>query len=231
MIGKHRYPKQVIEFIKTEKPPYSKIQKRIEEKFGLKVPKSTISYYRKRKTRLKHLNLSSISREKWDWFKGLFCADGNKYISRDKCGNHYIVRISLNRKHDMLILKKCINILESIGARPVIIVDRNCLRIKISSKQLFYALSKQPPNNITPAYIAGAIDGDGWIDHNVAIQFGQSAIPDLIDGIICFFKERGFPISSWRTERGYRRLYIPYIALERSEVLKFSIKAQQIGKD
>ena len=106
-------------------------------------------------------------------------------------------------------------------------MDKNCLRIKISSKQPFHALSKQPPNNVTPAYTAGAIDGDGWIGHSIAIQFGQSAIPDLI---IRFFKERGFPISSWGTERGYRRLYIPYIALERSGVLKFSIKAQQIRK-
>ena len=93
--------------------------------------------------------------------------------------------------------------LESIGARPTIIMDKNCLRIKISSKQLFHALSKQPPNNVTPAYIAGAIDGDGWIGHSIAIQFGQSAIPDLIDEIIRFFKEIGFPISSWRTEREY----------------------------
>ncbi len=223
-----RHLKKVIEFIKTENASYREIQKKLKEKFGIDVPKSTISYYKRRKTRTKHLNFDSITCEEWDWFRGLFSADGTKYISQDKYGKHYIVKISLSKKHDAPIATKCINVLKAIGIKPTLITEKNCLRIKVSSKQLFYALNKHPPENLTPAYIAGAIDGDGWIDHNVAIQFGQSAIPELFDKILEFFKEIGISVAVWETKRGYRRMYISYSVLKQSGILNFSIKAQQI---
>ena len=228
MVEKQRYPKKIIEFIKTEDAPYGEIQRKLKEKFGVEISKSTISYYRQRKTRTTRLNFNSITCEEWDWLQGLFSADGNKYISQDKYGKHYIIKISLSQKNDALIGEKCINILKAIGAKPITIIERKCLRIKVSSKQLFYSLNKHPPENLTPAYIAGAIDGDGWVDHNVAVQFGQSAIPELFDKILKFFKERGFSISVWTTKRGYRRMYIPYSVLKRSGILNFSIRAQKI---
>ncbi len=223
-----RHLKKVIEFIKTENASYREIQKKLKEKFGIDVPKSTISYYKRRKTRTKHLNFDSITCEEWDWLRGLFSADGTKYISEDKYGKHYIVKISLSKKHDTPIATKCINVLKAIGIKPTLITEKNCLRIKVSSKQLFYALNKHPPENLTPAYIAGAIDGDGWIDHNVAIQFGQSAIPELFDKILEFFKEIGISVAVWETKRGYRRMYISYSVLKQSGILNFSKKAQQI---
>ena len=223
-----RHIKKVIEFIKTENASYREIQRKLKEKFGIDVPKSTISYYKRRKTRIKHLNFDSITCEEWDWLRGLFSADGTKYLSQDKYGKHYIVKISLSKKHDALIATKCINILKAIGTKPTLITEKNCLRIKVSSKQLFYALNKHPPENLTPAYIAGAIDGDGWVDHNVAIQFGQSAIPELFDKILEFFKEIGVTVAVWETKRGYRRMYISYSVLKQSGILNFSIKAQQI---
>ena len=223
-----RHLKKVIEFIKTENASYREIQKKLKEKFGIDVPKSTISYYKRRKTRTKHLNFDSITCEEWDWLRGLFSADGTKYISRDKYGKHYIVKISLSKKHDAPIATKCINVLKAIGIKPTLITEKNCLRIKVSSKQLFYALNKHPPESLTPAYIAGAIDGDGWIDHNVAIQFGQSAIPELFDKILEFFKKIEVTVAIWETKRGYRRMYISYSVLKQSGILNFSIKAQQI---
>jgi len=223
-----RYLKKVIEFIKTENASYREIQKKLKEKFGIEVPKSTISYYKRRRTRTKHLNFDSITYEEWDWLRGLFSADGTKYISQDKYGKHYIVKIILSRKHDAPIATKCINVLKAIGIKPTLITEKNCLRIKVSSKQLFYALNKHPPENLTPAYIAGVMDGDGWVDHNVAIQFGQSAIPELFDKILEFFKEIGISVAVWETKRGYRRMYISYSALKQSGILNFSIKAQKI---
>lgn len=170
------------------------MQRKLKEKFGVEVPKSTISYYKRRKPRTTHLNFDSITCEELDWLQGLFSADGNKYISQNKYEKHYIVNISLSQKHDALIGEKCINILKAIEVKPIIITENKCLRIKVSSKQLFYALNKHPSENLTPAYIAGAIDGDGWVDHNVAIQFGQSAVPELFNKILEFFKRIGLSV-------------------------------------
>ena len=87
MVEKQRYPKKIIEFIKTEDAPYGEIQRKLKEKFGVEISKSTISYYRQRKTRTTRLNFNSITCEEWDWLQGLFSADGNKYISQDKYEN------------------------------------------------------------------------------------------------------------------------------------------------
>jgi len=94
-------------------------------------------------------------------FEAFSLLDETKYISQDKYGKHYIAKISLSKKHDTPIATKCINVLKAIGIKPTLITEKNCLRIKVSSKQLFYALNKHPPKSLTPAYIAGAIDGDG----------------------------------------------------------------------
>lgn len=147
----------------------------------MEVAKSTISYYKRKKPRIKPLNLDGILTEDWNWFQGLFSADGNKMISRDKYGKHYIVRISLDKTRDSLIAEKCARIIKAIGLVPTTLSRRNCLTLKISSKLLFNVLDKKPDrSSVTPAYVAGAIDGDGWIDHG-AIQFGQSRVPELFD--------------------------------------------------
>jgi len=172
--------------------------------------------------------LEAVTQEDWHWLQGLFSADGNKTISKDKYGKHYIVKISLNKKYDLPIAKKCMQILKAIGPSPTIITEGNCLRVKASSKLLFSALSKKPPKErLSAAYVAGAIDGDGWIDHN-AIQFGQSKIPELFDGIVDFFNRRGMPVATWCSEKSYRRMYIPYSTLKSSGVLRYSLKAQGI---
>ena len=174
--------------------------------------------------------LDAVSEADWQWFQGLFSADGNKIINKDRYGKHYIVRISLDKKHDLPVAEKCVRIVKAIGLTPTVLSEGNCLRLKISSKLLFNALSKAPDKSvITPAYVAGAIDGDGWIDKG-AIQFGQSHVPELFDALIDFFNRLGTPVKEWpsKSKSAYRRMYIPYSVIKSSHVLPHSIKAQSI---
>ena len=223
-----RLPKEAIKLIKAEKLSYTKIQEKVRKRWGIKIAKSTVSYYKRQRPRIKPIDLEATPQEDWHWLQGLFSADGSKTISQDKYGKHYIVKISLNKEHDLPIAKKCMQILEAIGLSPTMITEGNCLRVKASSKLLFSALSKKPPKErLSPAYIAGAIDGDGWVDHH-AIQFGQSKIPELFDGIADFFNRIGMPVATWCSEKSYRRMYIPYSTLRSSGVLRYSLKAQGI---
>lgn len=174
----------------------------------------------------------SIPEEDWQWLQGLFAADGNKMICQDKSGPHYVVRISLDNTNDLLIAEKCIRIIRAVGLTPNKLLWGNCLTIKISSKQLYNALSKTvDKSSVTAAYIAGAIDGNGWVDHR-AIQFGQSYIPELFDAILSYFTERKIEVGVWTKgdEPNYRRMYISRAVLESTNINAFSIKARRIPK-
>jgi hypothetical protein len=225
-----RLPKEVITFIKAENLPYTKIQEKVRKRFGIKIAKSTVGYYKRQKPRIKPIDLETIPQEDWHWLQGLFSADGNKIISKDKYGKHYIIRISLDKKHDISVAEKCIRIVKAIGLTPTVLSEGNCLRVKISSKLLFNALSKRPDKSgISPAYVAGAIDGDGSIDKG-AVQFGQSHVPELFDAIAVFFMKVGMPVATW-TQKGtskYRRMYIPFPVIKSAGVLPHSVKAQGI---
>ena len=151
-------------------------------------------------------------------------------ISKDRYGKHYVVRISLDKTHDSLIADKCAHIVKALGLMPTRLYWGNCLTIKISSKLLFNALNKEPDkSSVTAAYVAGAIDGDGWVDHR-AIQFGQSHVPELFDEISDFFKKLNVHVGTWTKgdEPNYRRMYIPFSVLESTGILVHSIKAQRI---
>ncbi len=193
--------------------------------------KSTVSYYKRQGPRIKQLNTVGISPEDWQWLQGLFSADGNKIINDGRYGKHYVVRISFDKNHDSLIIEKCARIIKAIGLSPTTLLTGNCLTIKTTSKQLFNLLNKIPNKSaVTAAFVAGAIDGDGWVDHR-AIQFGQSHIPELFDAIVNFFNERNKPVGVWtRSDKpNYRRIYIPFLVLKSTEILVHSIKAQRIS--
>lgn len=199
-------------------------------KWNRDVAKSTISYYKRQKPRIKPLRLDAVPTEDWNWLQGLFSADGNKIISKDKYGKHYVIRISLDKTHDSLIAEKCARIVKAIGLVPTTLLWGNCLTIKISSKLLFNALNKIPgKSSVTAAYVAGAIDGDGWVDHR-AIQFGQSRVPELFDAIFDYFKRCNVQIGTWTkaNEPNYRRMYIPFSVLESKGIVIHSIKVQRI---
>ena len=225
-----RLPREIVRFIKEENASYRQIRDAIRLKWNIEVAKSTISYYRRKKPRLKPMSLDAITMEDWNWLQGLFSADGNKMVSKDKYGKHYIVRIALDKTHDSLIAEKCARIIKDIGLVPTMLYWGNCLTIKISSKLLFNALSKIPDKaSVTAAYVAGAIDGDGWVDHR-AIQFGQSHVPELFDEISDFFKRLTMQIGTWTKsdEPNYRRMYIPFTVLKSTGIIAHSIKAQRI---
>ena len=138
-----RLPKAVVNFVKEEKSPYREIKDKIRLNWNIEVAKSTISYYKSQKPRTKPLNLDNITLEDWHWLQGLFSADGNKIISKDKYGKHYVVRISLDKTHDIFIAEKCIRTIRTLGLVPTLLPTGNCLTIKISSKLLFNALNKK----------------------------------------------------------------------------------------
>lgn len=195
---------------------YREIKDKIRLVWKIEVAKSTISYYKRQKPRIKPLSIDAVPTDDWNWLQGLFAADGNKIISKDKYGKHYVVRIALDKTHDTLIAEKCARIIRSIGLVPTTLTWGNCLTIKISSKQLFNALNKIPEkSSVTAAYVAGAIDGDGWVDHR-AIQFGQSHVPELFDEISGFFQRLNMKIGTWtkRNEPNYRRMYISLSVLK-----------------
>jgi hypothetical protein len=130
----------------------------------------------------------------------------------------------------LFIAEKCIRIIKAVGLTPNKLLWGNCLTIKISSKQLYNALNKTvDKSSVTAAYIAGAIDGDGWVDHR-AIQFGQSHIPELFDAILGYFTELNIAVGVWTKgdEPNYRRMYIPFSVLEALKIRPNSIKAQRI---
>jgi hypothetical protein len=133
--------------------------------------------------------------------------------------------------HYSLITEKCARIVKAMGLVPTTLSKGNCLTIKISSKLLFNALNKKPvKSGVTPAYVAGAIDGDGWVDHG-AIQFGQSRIPELFEQISDFFKRCNVQVGTWTKsdKPNYHRMYISFLALKSTGILTHSIKAQRIG--
>lgn len=168
--------------------------------------------------------------EDWNWLQGLFSADGNKIINDGKYGKHYVIRISFDKNNDSLIIEKCRRIIKSLGLSPTTLLTGNCLTIKATSKQLFNSLNKIPDKSyVTAAFVAGAIDGDGWVDHR-AIQFGQSHIPEFFDAIWDYFTERNIKVGVWTKsdETNYRRIYIPFTILESTGILWYSIKAQRI---
>lgn len=157
-------------------------------------------------------------------------ADGNKIISKDKYGKHYVVRVSLGKTNDSLIAEKCIRIIKAIGLIPTTLCCGNCLTIKISNKLLFNALYKIPEkSSVTAAFVAGAIDGDGWVGHR-AIQFGQSRVPALFDAISDYFQRYTLLVGTWTKgdESNYRRMYMPLSVLKLTGIMEHSIKAQRI---
>lgn len=223
-----RLPKEVISFIKAEESSYREIRQTIENHWGFKIGKSLVSYYKHKQPRVKTINLSSVAPEDWQWFQGLYSADGSKTINEGKYGKHYIIIVSLDKKHDLAIAQKSTRILKDTGLSPTLLRQGNCLRLKATSKQLFKALTKTPSESaVTPAYVAGALDGDGSINHR-AMQFGQSRVPELFDAIADFFAIKKMPVKTWLAKKNYRRMYIPYSALKSSGVLKYSIKARNI---
>lgn len=138
-----RLSKEVIDFIKEGQTSYKENKEQIRSNWKIEVAKSTIRYYKRQMPRIKPIMLDSVSSDDWDWLQGLFAADGNKGISKDKYGKHYIVRIALDKVRDSLIAEKCARIVKAIGLVPTILIWGNCLNIKISSKQLFNALKRK----------------------------------------------------------------------------------------
>ena len=87
---------------------------------------------------LKSVNFSKISAEEWDWFVGLFLADGSKNLEK----RNYTIRFYLNPVRDTRILEKLLRIFAKLGIHPSITLKSqlNTLFIRTGCKILYKKL-------------------------------------------------------------------------------------------
>lgn len=155
------------------------------------------------------LDFSRIDSDDWDWMVGLFLADGSKYKEKQR---QYRVYFYLSPKCDIPIAKHLINILENIGLNPDINLKHsiNTLAIRVTTKELFNKLpNKTKEKNFFPknkdAFIAGFLDGDGYISRKeYCIGFSQTTVKWIGPFISEYLKHIG--IRPWK-ETYYRKAF------------------------
>lgn len=176
-----RLQKDVIEFIKNENENYSNLAKHAYEKFGVKLGKSLISYYKRHKPRLKLIDFSKIPEWKSEWLFGLYYADGCKFIDKGA----YTIKFYLDNKRDQDIVKRTFRILRMLGLSPYLFVERGKLVIRVYSKELYKFLpvkSESYKPKDTLAFLSGLIDGDGSARRNHA-YISQTYHEDLMNDL------------------------------------------------
>lgn len=157
---------EVVNFIKNSEKSYSEIIKDLNDIYDIKVVKSTISYYKRKKSRTISINFNKIQKWVIEWFIGLYYADGCKFLDNNY---KYTIKFKLDAKKDIEISQRLIYITKKLGLNPLISyengdVKNSIMVIRIYSKILFNFLPKKSkiykPKNIY-AFISGLIDGDG----------------------------------------------------------------------
>lgn len=170
-----RLSSEIKKIIKNSDLSYRGIIKYVDNRFKVKVSKSTISYYRRSKDRLNNLNTDNLDQKDLDWLNGFFVADGCKYIERKY---EYVVKFALDKKTDKKTLRKLSGILEKLGCRFSIRNETNITIVRIYSKKLFNILPVKNTSFIPEnpsSFLAGLIDGDGYKKKNsaVLVQYGN----------------------------------------------------------
>jgi len=197
-------------FIKNSELSYRKILTDIDNKFRVKLSKSTISYYKRSKNRLVNLHLDETDQKDIDWLNGFFTADGCKFIERKYS---YVIKFALDSKSDKDILEKLVRILNQLGCKFLVISQGNMIIVRLFSKVLFEVLptkNKQFIPKDAHSFLAGLIDGDGCKKGNSAIlvQYKNIAIMKYLS------KHFGFKGNMSRVKTPYgnslrRQYYIP----------------------
>ena len=132
-----RLSRDIINYIKTADASYSKIITQVEKRYGRKISKGLVSYYRgKREGRTKSFHKENAEQTEWDWLIGLYYSDGCKFKSRGK----YIVVFALS-KNEQMIFNKLLAILSKISLKTSVYFSMdNTIFAKVFSKQFYLAL-------------------------------------------------------------------------------------------
>lgn len=140
-----------------------------------------------------NLDLTRINKEEKSWLIGLFLADGWK----GKEIRTYRTYFYLNNLKDSEIFKKLKQILEKGSVRYAVYLQRrNTLRIRISNKAFLEFMPDKKsevyiPQNVE-AFVAGFIDGDGYIDIKAkTIGFSQTTVKWIGPYISKYLKSKG----------------------------------------
>ena len=145
----------------------------------------------------KEVDFNLISSEDWNWTTGLFIADGSKAKELRTFRTYFY----LNSKKDSKILQKLERILDSLNVRHFKqIKRRGTIYLRISCKQFYDAMPDKEkrftPTN-TEAFIAGFIDGDGYItERRGVLGFSQTIVKWIGPFIADYLEAKG--IKSWK---------------------------------
>lgn len=177
------HPKEVVEFIKSEELSYSELASAIYKKFGVRVGKSLISYYKRSRTRIKQIYLDRLSEWELEWLLGLYYADGCKFKEK----HQYTIKFGLDHSRDKDISQRVIELLQKIGLKPTISLYRGSTVIRVYSKILH---DEFPPKDGTYrpkeifAFLSGLIDGDGSIRKGKTGVIWQYHYEDLMSYLV-----------------------------------------------
>jgi len=177
---------------------------------------------------MNEVDFQKISREDLDWLIGLYIADGSKLKEKQR---QYRIHFYLNPKKDELILKKLLNILISLNLNPNIQLKEKIgtLFIRVTNKMFFEKLpydksEKYVPKNIE-AFIAGFLDGDGYVNKK-EVGFSQTIAKWIGPFIVEYLEKKG--VNIW-TKGYYRNAFYFRASVnkvkEKTNIIRFMAKA------
>lgn len=207
---------------------YSQISNLLKVKYGIKVSKSLISYYKRSRDRISNIKFENLTNSELEWLFGLFLADGCKFKEKSYS---YVIKIALNKNSDAKIFEKLADILKKLNVNFTKSFQGNCLIIKIFSKRLFEKLPQRgafykPKNSL--AFLGGLIDGDGCKIYNSAILV-QSKNRKIMNYLSQKFNLRKNSKMVKTNFGKFRRVefYIPVVICDILRNKKFSEKLSQ----
>lgn len=216
---------EIKNLIKNSKSSYTSIISNINKKFKIELSKSTISYYKRSRDRITNIHLENVEEKDLEWLKGLFIADGCKFVERRYA---YTIKLALDKNKDKSILNKLKEILKGLGCKFSIKTEGNIFVIRLFSKTLFNIL----PNKNKPyipreplSFLAGLIDGDGCKKGNSAIlvQYRNISMLRYLSNLF------GLKVTVTRVKTNYgksirRQYYIPRYVCDLIRDMKLSEK-------
>jgi intein/homing endonuclease len=217
-------PESAREFTLQTSGSYKVIRERVEMRWGRRVSKGTLSYYRgARSGRSRRARFDAVSPADWDWLVGLYYADGCKFKDKWK----HVIVFSLS-KSDELAIVKLLKILRTLELRPSILTkpEYGALNIRIYNKDLFIAIPNKkdtfhPSNPL--AFVAGLFDGDGYVSmmRRETWRFSQASYPHLATQVHETLSQYG-PVTLTRSPRphGWLPIYSVDVLKRAREVLR-----------
>lgn len=182
---------------------YKFIRERVETRWGKRVSKGTLSYYRgARSGRSRKARFDALSPADWDWLVGLYYADGSKFKDKWK----HVIVFSLS-KSDELATEKLLKTLRTLELSSSTLTKPGygALNIRIYSKDLFTAIPSKRDTyhpSYPLAFVAGLFDGDGYVRmmERERWRFSQASYPHLARQVHEILSQYG-PVTLTRYSR------------------------------